>query len=1682
MSSQALANNECGAVGPFNPAVVSCGTGAPYTGIRYNNADTGSNPVIFDFNNTQSNGDSFAADGSGVSISTDAAGQYVDVYINQIQPAVAPSINGGSLSLVAPGFSVNTSGADADIYVQMDAGAITGGVSVFAPGMSLTTSGAGSEIEMIMNGGSLEGGASAVSSGLFVTTTGANAPVSFTMNAGSIEGGVGAEASGVLITTTNANSPITVNTAAGTQITGGDGASSNGMTLLTLGGSNIIAEINGNITATDTNGGGDGIAAGLLAVGGGGDANVDLMVGSTSSINGSAAGVVGIAGGNGTSNVDVYGSVNQTSATVSFAPTLNIPVGVAAVTAGTGSATATTYDGSLITQEGAGGIGLAAAAFGSGNATATAGGDVESDGLAGVLALSGTGSASANLFGGNVLGSSTPAPVIGVGAVVLGGSEDANITVGDGVAQNSNVDATGVGLLGLNLGSGNVNISSETPDPDGDENVINSDGVGVLGLALGGGDTNIDTGVVNADDAGVVGVGNNVTINTGETNSGGLGVAGLGGGTVNITTGDTTSNTNLGGGLGGSGVVGASFGGDVNVTTEGKTTVASTSAADAGLIGVGALSIGGNATVTVNGAIDPPIIGALSVAVGAGNATTTVNAMTQAWVLGAGAVQLGGGAGNAVVETNAAIESDFIGVGALNAGGTGDIDIDVNESVSGFSGANVGFNAIQAVSLFNDGDVFVNTGLNGTLAADNDGIQVSKLFGDGNVEVGAEAAINAGDEGIEVLSLLNDGNIIIGTGTAAPITAGDDGISALKYFGDGDVTIEANSAIGAGDDGISTVGVLSDGNVSIMTGVDAPITAGDDGINTLKLFGDGNVTINAEAAINSGDEGIQTVGVFSDGDVSVTTGAAAPITAGTDGISTFKLFGDGNTNVTANSAISATYEGIETTNIFSDGDVNIATGDGGTTGDGSDGGAITAGDDGIDIVKVFGAGNINVDVNADINAGEEGIDIFRTLSGGAGSTIDVSVDGTSTVVAGGNGIEIDTPFALNDINVSVGTGSEILADDGSAVTITSFSLLGDNTVTVTSDGLLRGEGSFFEPVVFIGTDGAATVNNGVNGTIMSDDGFWDDNAISILAGSDVAVNNAGDVYGNMNLISFGGGTMVDNSGYWATEGFNNIWAFNGDATLNNSGMIETDGLTLFSFASAGGDSIVNNSGEIYVNGLTSFGGPLFGIDDFNNSGLVSMVNGTSDYGLVTLPVYGSGIGDMTIVAGNYNGMGGELAVDAALGAVGSSSSDMLVITGDVDGSTDVIVNNVGGFGAYNPVGIPVIGVLSGNTDLGDFDLAGGPIDTGLFSYDLFLDAPADPAQWTPGFAPDAKAWVLASYADSSAYMFAQAASIAQNMWHTTADGYLDRSSDLREIYGSTGTGVSTANADFIEAAPPPAAPAVNNNGNGVWLRGIGQYAESEGSQSFEAFPGQFVSFDTDYNETLWGIEGGVDHAFHMNNGSTLVLGLMGGYVTNSVEFSGLGDEATIDGGMAGIYATWVNGPGYIDALFKADFLTADFSVGGAPASTDILNLGGRVEGGYRFTNASGYFIEPVASLAYVNSDLDDLNVLGTPVSINSDDSLRGKIGGRVGTSMLVGNGKMDPYINAYVGGEFLGDNSAIISGLTLQDDISGVFGEVGAGFNWYDAANSWSVYGQANYIFADDYWAANGTMGVRYSW
>ncbi len=80
----------------------------------------------------------------------------------------------------------------------------------------------------------------------------------------------------------------------------------------------------------------------------------------------------------------------------------------------------------------------------------------------------------------------------------------------------------------------------------------------------------------------------------------------------------------------------------------------------------------------------------------------------------------------------------------------------------------------------------------------------------------------------------------------------------------------------------------------------------------------------------------------------------------------------------------------------------------------------------------------------------------------------------------------------------------------------------------------------------------------------------------------------------------------------------------------------------------------------------------------NTGGLITMVNGDPNQQIV--------------LSGNFNGTttgagNSRLAVDAFLGAPGSTA-DLLSVKGNVTGNTHIIVNDTNpGLGAYNPIGI-----------------------------------------------------------------------------------------------------------------------------------------------------------------------------------------------------------------------------------------------------------------------------------------------------------------------------------------------------------------------------------------------------------
>jgi outer membrane autotransporter protein len=579
--------------------------------------------------------------------------------------------------------------------------------------------------------------------------------------------------------------------------------------------------------------------------------------------------------------------------------------------------------------------------------------------------------------------------------------------------------------------------------------------------------------------------------------------------------------------------------------------------------------------------------------------------------------------------------------------------------------------------------------------------------------------------------------------------------------------------------------------------------------------------------------------------------------------------------------------------------------------------------------------------------------------------------------------------------------------------------------------------------------------------------------------SDIGASNASD---DLAVYGTGGAVLIDNYGTirgridLATAGdtdhpnvvnnySNNSWTFTGHSDFG-----------------AGLADVYNNTGTVHNLSGTPGNADVSYYDNleyFTNGGLGYYDTGTIDLedGTTNDAIYVTPSATATL---NYYGYDGKsfLNVDTYLADSGTSAADRMKIDGNVGGSTGVVVNDIGGTGAYNPNGVTVVDV-TGDASVANFYLANGPITKGLWDYDMFLNAGNASGSYGDG-SSDAcdgtdNCYVIASYANVTAYNIASLAAIGQNAWYRTADSWIDRSGDLREYQLSGGAGSGPTG--------PMSMASGASKENGIWGRIIGVDGGRDQMTTVYPFPNQAVSFDTGYDDTLWGFQGGIDHSFATNGGGTMVLGLMGGYYENKVAFNS-GHTAHLTGPTVGVYANWINGGMYVDALLKADFLSAQFD--GQNDWTSGTSFGGQIEAGNRIRMANNTFIEPVASLAYVNTSFDSVDFYGTDVSFKNGDSLRGKIGARFGADWTNGNAKVSPYVGAFLGNEFMGDNTVLLESsgpdLTLHDDVSGIFGEVNAGVNIANLAGNATVFAQGSYIFGGDYTAGVGTGGVRFQW
>lgn len=957
-----------------------------------------------------------------------------------------------------------------------------------------------------------------------------------------------------------------------------------------------------------------------------------------------------------------------------------------------------------------------------------------------------------------------------------------------------------------------------------------------------------------------------------------------------------------------------------------------------------------------------------------------------------------------------------------------------NGGISGISGRRDGVHIRDA-----DDDVSIKNSFGSQIAGRyDDGIDVSKADDDVEIVNQFGSSISGRDNGVQVDDVRDDvtisnsfgstisgqrGNgvdvrnvrddVEIANGFGGNISGGDNGVEVQDVRDNVTVTNVAASISGRRDNGVDISNVRGDVEVANVYG---SIRGNDAGVRGDDVRGDVALH-NWGGEIKGRDDGVHIRDVDDDVEISNSFGGEISGHRG-DGVDARDVNDDVEIANAFGGTIRGRDNGIQVENVDDDVEIDNHFGSSisGRRGDGislSDvngtvridnrfGGAVSGGDEGIKVDDVDG----NVTVEND----------YGSIRGRRDAGIDIEGDGA----------------------VTINNGAGTIKGRANAIAIDA------DTAKISSSGLIRGSG-WSAPVIALATASGATINNNDGGVIR---GFASSpQALAIEAGGGaITINNAGTIFGRVDL-SAAGDTSTPNT---FNNSSNNSWHVTGTSELGN-GLADD----------------FNNTGTIFttepanpaLNNVTV----LAGVERFDNgapgaTGTIDLQDGHTGDTFTLSPTSG---GSLT-----FNGTPGRslLKVDSFLGTVPGSSSDSLVIDGSVTGATAIQVNNVnGGFGSFNPVGINVV-TATGSSPPNSFYLASGPIDTGMFTYDLYRKGPDE--------------WVLASAPNHAFFELPSLTSAAQSIWHSTAGAWLDRTADLRTALEGT--------CEIGSLKDPKAS--CERPTSGAWVKVLGSSESRSRDHSFTVLnTTQKSSVDTQLEGG--GVIGGYDLIRSMDDGAGIWLaGVMGGYLRSNLDFDSSPTGAKFEGGAVGGYLTYLSGGWFLDGQVLANIGNVDYS--GSFLQKDhanVTSVGGVLDTGYRMAYGST-FIEPGATLSYVNSDIDDLALYGTTVSFSNGDSLRGRIGVRLGTTIVKERAKYEPFIG--VGGlyEFLGDNKAGVSSggyeLQTRDNLTGALGEVSGGVNVFSlAGDGLSAFAKGGVQFGkDDYVGYGGTLGVRVDW
>jgi autotransporter family porin len=896
------------------------------------------------------------------------------------------------------------------------------------------------------------------------------------------------------------------------------------------------------------------------------------------------------------------------------------------------------------------------------------------------------------------------------------------------------------------------------------------------------------------------------------------------------------------------------------------------------------------------------------------------------------------------------------------------------------------------------------------------------------------------------------GNKVGGTSLTVTTRAGSSVVSAnyginARNHGSGALRVDANGEVTSDTlDGIFAVNFNYDStaDLTVTTGADSVINGARKGINASN-FGTGAIRIEVNGDVtSSAGNGIEAATTESEntGGLTVKMGADSVINANGYGMYVYHRGDTGDLIVEANGIVTGNrYDGIKA-GMFSDnntGEFRV------TTGSGS---AITGDDYGIRALN-YGKGALIVEANGDVTgnsyAGIRAINYNSDNTGGlkvrtgAGSAVDGGTfgisalnQGTGALIVEANGdVTSNGQEGIYARSSNADNASEFRVTTGAGSVVTgalygiSASSQGQSVLRVEANGVVKGGEAGIYAAASANTP---SISISVGGVVQNTSGLASDMAI-MASRAEVVLDNGGVITGTLLLSDLD--DDFTNTNTWNVAEESNFG--DGFDELQNDGLIK-----------AGGTGDVPDA--------TSF----IDLELLRNSGAISMVDqGKHD---------GSNISDTLVVRGDFVGDGGTLAVDAFLGGPGSEA-DVLTLTEDVFGTTYVVINDTNdGLATFNPDGILVVAV-EGPAVPSNFMLADGPVSNGLYSYDLVQEF--DPIKTREVF-------LLKNFAGLHVFEVAAAVSGAQNIFFDTASAWSDRQDQLRDWQASR--------SQVVAVADPPLPE--EGASNGLWLSVRGVNSEREASDTTEAL-GNRYTFDTGYDQTTFSVLGGADFGVDLDSG-TLLFGALGGYFSSNQELNSSDTEIDYEGGSLGAYATYLNGGFFAGVLGKADFYTVDYDAAGPGDNSDTAsgqNLGLRADAGYRFGLGGSMYLEPVASLAAVWTDIDDFALYDTTAEPGSNDALQLGGGARFGWEAaaldLSLTGRVWEVVND-------GNDVGVIvpdTTLTSVTDTSfdGTFGEV-TGKMGYSISERANVLFAGSYLFSDAQRTLTGTAGLSYSW